>query len=168
MSALLVSHVHNHNENEHDELHMFTHTVNCLVYVPYNEEKQAILLPSTTEMSRKENTKALYAEENINEWNADPYLDEAMTDTETFSYAHYDRPKQVMAQAVYIGNYARILADIKGEVYSTLMYNQDGSLGGIYDDTYTIPMYIDNGTTVNIMPTWFYEKSKISTSFAQA
>ena len=157
--SIKVSHMHNHNENEHDEIHMFTHTVNCQVYVPYNEEKQEILLPSTTEMSCKENTKALYAEENINEWNADPYLDEAMTDTETFSYAHYDGPKQVMVQAVYIGNYARILADIKGEVYSTLMYNQDGSLEGIYDDTYTIPMYIDNGTTVNIMPTWFYEKA---------
>ena len=37
-----------------------------------------------------------------NEWNADPYLDEAMTDTETFSYAHYDGPKQVMVQAVYV------------------------------------------------------------------
>ena len=34
--------------------------------------------------------------------------------------------KQVMVQAVYIGNYARILADIKGEAYSTIMYNQDG------------------------------------------
>ena len=79
-----VSHVHNHNEKEHDEIHLFTHTVNCPVYVPYNEEKQEILLPSTTEMSRKENMKALYAEENINEWNADPYLNEAMTDNETF------------------------------------------------------------------------------------
>ena len=33
---------------------------------------------------------------NIDEWNADPYFDNAYTDTETFSYSHYDRPKQVM------------------------------------------------------------------------
>ena len=76
--------MHNHNDDKQDEMHLFTHTVNCPVYVPYNEEKQEILLPSTTEMSHKENAKALYAEENINEWNADPYLDAAVTDTETF------------------------------------------------------------------------------------
>ena len=73
-----------------------------------------------------------------------------------------------MVQAVYIGNYARILADIKGDAYSMLTYNKDGSLEGIYDDTYTIPMYIDNGTMVNIMPTWYYEEGKIFTPFAQA
>ena len=149
----------NHNNDKHDEMHHHVHTINCPVYVPYNEEKQEILLPSTTEMSRKENAKALYAEENLNEWNADPYFDEVNTDTETFSYAHYDGPKQVMVQAVYIGNYARILVDIKGEVYSMLTYSPDGSLKGFYDDTYTIPMYIDNGTMVNIMPMWYYEKA---------
>ena len=101
-----VSHVQTHNDDRYDEIYHQVHTVNCPVYVPYNEEKQEILLPSTTEMSRKENTKALYAEENIDEWNADPYFDEANNDTETFSYAHYDGPKQVMVQAVYIGNYA--------------------------------------------------------------
>ena len=51
------------------------------------------------------------------------------------------------------------VADIQGDVYSMLTYDQDGSLEGIYDDTYMIPMYIDNGTTVNIMPTWYYEKA---------
>ena len=49
--------------------------------------------------------------------------------------------------------------DIKCDVYSMITYNQDGSLVGIYDDTYTIPMYIDNGTMVNLMPTWYYEKA---------
>ena len=65
------------------------------MYVPYNDEKQEILIPSTTEMSRKENAKALFNDENIDEWNADPYFDEINTDTETFSYAHYDGPNQV-------------------------------------------------------------------------
>ena len=155
-SAPQVSHVQQDNI---DEIYHHVHTVHCPVYVPYNEEKQEILLPSTTEMSRKENAKASHAEENIDKWNSDPYLDAALTDTETFSYGHYNRPKQVMVQAVYIGNYARICADIKGEAYSLINYAQDGSLEGIYDDTYTIPMYVDNGTTVNLMPTKFYEKA---------
>ena len=48
----------------------------------------------------------------------DPYFDEGITDTETFSYGHYDGPKQIMVQAVYLGNYSRLCADIKGEGYS--------------------------------------------------
>ena len=32
-------------------------------------------------------------------------------------------------------------------------------LTGMYDNTYEIPIYVDNGTTINIMPTHFYEKA---------
>ena len=60
------------------------HTVNCLVYVPYNDEKQEILIPFTTEMSLKENAKALFNHENIDEWNADPYFDEINRDRNIF------------------------------------------------------------------------------------
>ena len=63
-------------------------------------------------MSCKENAKALYANKNLNEWNADPYFDEGITDTETFSYGHYDGPKKIMVQAVYLGNYSRLCANI--------------------------------------------------------
>ena len=104
--ASKVSHVHKHDN--HDEVYHHVHTVNCPVYVPYNNEKQEILLPSTTEISHKKNTKALYADENIDEWNADPYFDNTNTDTETYSYAEYDGPKQLMVQAIYIGNYSHI------------------------------------------------------------
>ena len=110
-------------------------------------------------MSRKENAKALYNDENFNEWNADSYFDDSITDTETFSYGHYDGPKQIMVQAVYLGNYSRLCADIKGEGYSMIDYDPDGSLEGIYDNTYKIPMFVDNGTTVNLMPTAFYEQA---------
>ena len=73
-----VSHVHHQHDSDStkDLYYHHVHTVNCPVYVPYTDDKQQVLLPSTTEMSRKENAKALYANENINEWNADPYFDE--------------------------------------------------------------------------------------------
>ena len=89
-----VSHVHHQHESDStkDRYYHHVHTVNCPVYVPYNDEKQAVLLPSTTEMSHKENAKALYNDENFNEWNTDPYFDDSITDTETFSYGHYDGP----------------------------------------------------------------------------
>ena len=32
-------------------------------------------------------------------------------------------------------------------------------LTGTYDNTHKIPIYVDNGTTLNIMPTHFYEKA---------
>ena len=38
-------------------------------------------------------------------------------------------------------------------------YNADGSLEGMYDNTYKIPMYVDNGTTINLMPTTYYEQA---------
>ena len=153
-----VSHVQKQHEADstQDECYYHVHTVNCQVYVPYNDEKQEILIPSTTEMSHKENAKALFNDENIDEWNADPYFDEMNTDTETFSYAHYDGPNQVMVQAIYLGNYSRLCADIKGETYSMIDYDPDGSL---YDNTYKIPMYVDNSTTVNLMPTTYYEQA---------
>ena len=157
-----VSHVHKQQHDKHsmqEECYHHVHTVNCLVYVPHNKEKQEILLPSTTEMSCKENAKAFFTDENIDKWNADPYFYEINTDTETFSYAHYDGPNQVMVQAIYIGNYSRLCADIKGERYSMIDYGPDSSLEGTYDNTYKIPMYVDNGTTVNLMPTAYYEQA---------
>ena len=141
--ASTVSHVQKQHEADstQDECYYHVHTINCPVYVPYNDEKQEILIPSTTEMSHKENAKALFNDENIDEWNADPYFDEINTDTETFSYAHYDGPNQVMVQAVYLGNYSRLCADIKGGTYSMIDYDPDGSLEGMYDNTYKIPMW---------------------------
>ena len=64
-----------------------------------------------------------------------------------------------MVQAVYLGNYSRLCADIKGETYSMIDYDPDGSLEGMYDNTYKIPIYVDNGTTVNLMSTTYYEQA---------
>ena len=64
-----------------------------------------------------------------------------------------------MVQAVYIGNYVPVCADIKAEPFSMITYDAEGNLKGIYDHTYTIPMYVDNGTTINLMPTHYYEKA---------
>ena len=55
--AQTVSHVHKQHDkvSTQDESYYHVHTVNCPVYVWYNDEKQEILIPSTTEMSHKEN-----------------------------------------------------------------------------------------------------------------
>ena len=35
----------------------------------------------------------------------------------------------------------------------------DGMMTGTYDNTHDIPIYVDNGSTLNIMPTHFYDKA---------
>ena len=142
---------------QHDDLVSHVNTVHCPVYVSYNEEKQNILLPTTTDMSCKENAKLLYDEVSNLNLHANPYFGDPCHDIETFSYMHYDRSNQVMVQAVYIGNYMPVCADIKGEPFSMINYDSEGNLKGLYDNTYTIPMYVNNGTTVNLMPTHYYE-----------
>ena len=40
-----------------------------------------------------------------------------------------------------------------------LTYLDNGMMTGTYDNTHDIPIYIDNGSTLNIMPTHFYDKA---------
>ena len=40
-----------------------------------------------------------------------------------------------------------------------LTYLDDGMMTGTYDNTHDIPIYIDNGLTLNIMPTHFYDNA---------
>ena len=40
-----------------------------------------------------------------------------------------------------------------------LTYLDDGMMTGTYDNTHDIPIYIDNGSTLNIMPTHFYDNA---------
>ena len=59
----------------------------------------------------------------------------------------------------YVGSASPLIADIKTEPYSLITYFEYGTLIGTYDNTYDIPIYVDNGTTLNIMPMHFYEKA---------
>ena len=86
-------------------------------------------------------------------------LEQGTLDTETFSYSHETITKHVLVQGVYVGSASPLIADIKTEPYSVITYTDDGMLTGTYDNTHDIPIYVDNGTTLNIMPTNFYDKA---------
>ena len=86
-------------------------------------------------------------------------LDQGPIDTETFSYSHETSTKHVLVQGVYVGSASLLIADIKTEAYSVITYTADGMLTGMYDNTHEIPIYVDNQTTINIMPMHFYEKA---------
>ena len=111
-------------------------------------------------MSRKDNLKHLYSAypEGISDIHSYS-LEQDVLDTETFSYSHKPDTKQVLVQGVYIGSASPLIADIKTEPYSVITYSECGTLTGTYDNTHDIPIYVDNGTTLNIMPTHFYEKA---------
>ena len=62
--AKIVSHMQEETNNEqcrfeHDD-NTLRKTVYRLTYVPYKEQDQKILLPQSTDMSRKDNLKHLY------------------------------------------------------------------------------------------------------------
>ena len=130
------------------------------MYVPYNEDGQKILLPQTTDMSRKDNLKLLYNSlpEGMcdNEYKS---LEQAVNDVETLQYSHETSTKHVLVQGVYVGSASPLIADIKTQPYSMLTYMDDGIMTGTYDNTHDIPIYIDNGSTLNIMPTHFYDNA---------
>ena len=158
-----VSHVQ-HNDSEknrydHDD-NMLRKTVYGPTYVPFKEDGQKILLPQSTDMSRKDNLKHLYNSQPEgmcdNKYDS---LEQGTIDTETFSYSHETSAKHVLVQGVYVGSASPLIADIKTEPYSVITYTEDGMLTGTYDNTHEIPIYVDNGTTLNIMPTHFYEKA---------
>ena len=144
----------NHDENTLRE------TVYGPTYVPYNEDGQKLLLPQTTDMSRKDNLKLLYNSlpEGMcdNEYES---LEQAVNDVETFQYSHESSTQQVLVQGVYIGSASPLIADIKTQPYSMLTYLDNGMMTGTYDNTHDIPIYIDNGSTLNIMPMHFYDNA---------
>ena len=129
-------------------------------YVPYSEDGQKLLLPQTTDISRKDNLKLLYNSlpEGMcdNEYES---LEQAVNDVETFQYSHETSTKHVLVQGVYVGSASPLIADIKTQPYSVLTYMDDGMMTGTYDNTHDIPIYVDNGSTLNIMPTHFYDKA---------
>ena len=144
----------NHDENTLQKL------VYGPTYVPYNEDGQKLLLPQTTDMSRKDNLKLLYNSlpEGMcnNEYES---LEQAVNDVETFQYSHETSTKHVLVQGFYVGSASPLIADIKTQPYSMLTYMDDSMMTGTYDNTHDIPIYIDNGSTLNIMPTHFYDNA---------
>ena len=86
-------------------------------------------------------------------------LEQAVNDVETFQYSHETSTKHVLVQGVYIGSASPLIADIKTQPYSMLTYLDNGMMTGTYDNTHDIPIYIDNGSTLNIMPTHFYDNA---------
>ena len=84
------------------------------MYDPYNEDGQKLLLPQTTDMSRKDNLKLLYNSlpESMcdNEYES---LEQAVNDVETFQYSHETSTKHVLVQGVYVGSASPLIANIK-------------------------------------------------------
>ena len=159
-----VSHVHLPICDEKYHVNHDDNTLCKMVYGPmyvlYNEDGQKLLLLQTTDMSRKDNLKLLYNSlpEGMcdNEYKS---LEQAVNDIETFNYSHETSTKHVIVQGVYVGSASPLIADIKTQPYSMLTYLDDGMMTGTYDNTHDIPIYIDNGSTLNIMPTHFYDNA---------
>ena len=159
-----VSHVQLPTVGEKNHVKHDDNTLRKMVYgptyVPYNEDGQKMLLPQTTDMSCKDNLKLLYNSlpEGMcdNEYES---LEQAVNDVETFQYSHEMSTNHVLVQGVYVGSASPLIANIKTQPYSMLTYLDDGMMTGTYDNTHDIPIYVDNGSTLNIMPMHFYDNA---------
>ena len=110
-------------------------------YVPYNEDGQKLLLPQSTDMSRKDNLKLLY--NSLPEGMCDnryESLEQTVNDVEIFQYSHETSTKHVLVQGVYVGSASPLIANIKTQPYSMLTYLDDGMMTGTYDNTHDIPI----------------------------
>ena len=131
------------------------------VYVPFKEDGQNILMPQEADMSRKDNLKLLYNTQPLGTCTDEEYkyLENKHFDTEMFQYSHEASKKQIMVQGVYIGNTSPLVANIKTQPYSVIQYADDGLVTGLYDNTHEIPILVDNESTLNIMPIYYYDKA---------
>ena len=131
------------------------------MYVPFKEDRQYILMPQMPYMSRKDNLKLLYNTQPLGTCTDQEYkyLKNANFDTETFQYSHEASMKQIMVKGVDIGNTSPLKADIKTQPYSIIQYTNDGLVMGLYHNTHKMLILVDNGSTLNIMPTYYYEKA---------
>ena len=159
VSHMQTSHVPDIHAKEHVD-HNTHKKVYGPTYVPYSEDGQNILLPQITDMSRKDNLKLLYGSHPEGTCNDEhESVEQESFDSETFHYLHETSTKHVLVQGVYVDTVSPLIADIKTEPYSVITYTDDGMLTGTYDNTHDIPINIDNGTTLNIMPTHFFDKA---------
>ena len=156
MQQQIVSKKH-YDENDDKRL---CKTVYGPTYVPYNEDRQKLLLLQSTDMSCKDNLKLLFNLQPEGMCDSDyDSLEQETLDSETFNYSHEVNTKHVLVQVVYVGSASPLIADIKTEPYSMITYTDNGMLTGTYDITHDIPIYVDNGSMLNIMPTHFYDKA---------
>ena len=113
---------------DHDD-NTLCKTVYGPTYVPYNEDGEKLLLPQTTDMSRKDNLKLLYNSlpEDMcdNEYES---LEQGTIDFETFQYSHETSTKNVLVHEVYVGSASPLIADIKTQPYSVLTYMDDRNI----------------------------------------
>ena len=112
-------------------------------------------------MLRKDNSKLLYYTQLLGTCTDKEYeyLENSHYNTEKFQYSHEASMKQINVQGVYIRNTSPLIADIKTQPYSIIQYANDGLVTELFDNTHEIPILVDNGSMLNIMPTYYYEKA---------
>ena len=85
-----------------------------------------------------------------------------VTDSETFMYkSKMTGDSTPMVEAVFFDTSKVIKVLFDGDMYAQMEYNVGGNLTAMYKNELEIPAFIDNGTSVNVLPKAFYDKHKI-------
>ena len=84
--------------------------------------------------------------------------EDTIFDSEDFDYAEYGLCKdQPRIEATYLEGIVSNKTTINNERYQYIHYDQYGRFTGIYKGKHNVPILIDNGATINIMPKHFYD-----------
>ena len=123
------------------------------MYVPYNEDGQKTTVAANNRYVTKKKISNCYIIHYLRVCaiTNTKSLEQAVNDVETFQYSHETSTKHVLVQGVYVGSASPLIADIKTQPYSMLTYLDDGMMTGTYDNTHDIPIYIDNGSNIEIL-----------------
>ena len=66
-----------------------------------------------------------------------------------------------MVEAVYFDTNKATKVLYDGDMYAQMEYNIGGTVTAMYKNELEIPAFIDNGTSVNVLPKAFYDKHEL-------
>ena len=126
------------------------------VYMPIVEEHHGVMLANSSKSLNKECFRYVLIDMEKQE-------EEIMThdgnDTEIFVYrdkmAGSNAP---MIEAVYFDAQKAKKVLFDGEMYVQFEYYEGGNLTAMYKNESEIPAFIDNGTSINVLPKAFYDE----------
>ena len=128
------------------------------VYIPIIDEHHGVMFTN----SSKQVNDTCFSHVLSDIESHDDLLVHEVNDTETFTYRNQMAGSNTpMVEAVYFDTIKPKKVLFDGEMYAQFEYDERGNLKAMYKNELEIPMFIDNGASVNVLPKAFYDKHKI-------
>ena len=129
-----------------------------LVYMPIIEEHHGVMFAN----SSKGMNDTCFTHILSNMDSHEEFMVHGVNDMETFAYRDQMAGSNTpMVEAVYFDTHEAKKVLFDGEMYTQFEYDERGNLKAVYKNELEIPMFIDNGASVNVLPKAFYDKHEL-------